>query len=98
MSARGLSVVVCGAGPAADVPMLVHLAQGAGWAVNLITTPSALWFVDAAALEALTGAPVRSEYRGGESGPRTSSTVDVVIVALATYDTINKLALASATT
>jgi phosphopantothenoylcysteine synthetase/decarboxylase len=89
---RGLSIVVCAAGPAAEVATLIRLAQTDGWTVNLISTPSALPFLDVAALERLTGSPVRSEYRTPGSGPRGLSVVEAVIVAPATYNTINKLA------
>lgn len=88
---RVLYVIVCAAGPAGDVGRLVELAQKRGWMVRVIATPSALAFIDVPALEALTGAPVRSQYRSpGE--PRTPP-ADAIIVAPATYNTINKWAL-----
>jgi phosphopantothenoylcysteine synthetase/decarboxylase len=93
MTERGLSVVVCAAGPAGDVGTLIRQAQADGWAVDVISTPSALSFLDIAALEQLTGSPVRSEYRTGGSGPRTIPTLEAIIVAPATYNTINKIAL-----
>jgi phosphopantothenoylcysteine synthetase/decarboxylase len=90
-SSRVLSVIVCGAGPASDAGLLVKLAQQHGWAVQVIATPSALAFVDATGLEALTGSAVRNAYRSpGE--PRSMRT-DAVIVAPATYNTISKCAL-----
>jgi phosphopantothenoylcysteine synthetase/decarboxylase len=90
---RGLSLVVCAAGPAADVATLIRLAQAGGWTVNVISTPSALSFLDTGTLEELIGSPVRSEYRTPVIGPRTLPVVEAVIVAPATYNTINKLAL-----
>jgi phosphopantothenoylcysteine synthetase/decarboxylase len=89
---RGLSIVVCAASPAADVVTLIRLAQADGWTVSVISTPSALSFLDTAALERLTGSPVRSEYRTPVSGPRALPMVEAVIVAPATYNTVNKLA------
>jgi phosphopantothenoylcysteine synthetase/decarboxylase len=85
-----LSVIVCGAGPAPDVGKLVKLAQQRGWSVQLIATPSALAFLDVAALEALAGSAVRSSYRS--PGEPRSFKADAVIVAPATYNTINKCA------
>lgn len=87
-----LCVVVCGAGPAPHVDTLVGLAQEAGWSVIVVATPSALAFLDTQALTAQTGTPVRDDYRAlGDQGPRASA-ADAVIVAPATYNTINKLA------
>jgi phosphopantothenoylcysteine synthetase/decarboxylase len=88
---RQLSVVVCGAAPTADVGMLVRLAQERSWTVRAIPTPEALSFVDAAALEAMTGNKVEVGYRSpaDERPPRP----DAVIVAPATFNTINKSAL-----
>ena len=87
---RMLSVIVCGAGPASDIGKLVKLAQQRGWNVQLVATPAALPFLDVAALEALAGSPVRSAYRSPDE-PR-SSKADAMIVAPATYNTINKCA------
>lgn len=85
-----LSVIVCGAGPASDVGKLVKLAQQRVWTVQLIATPAALAFLDVAGLEALTGSVVRSAY--ASPGEPRSLKADAVIVAPATYNTINKCA------
>jgi phosphopantothenoylcysteine synthetase/decarboxylase len=87
---RVLYVIVCGAGPAGEVGQLVELAQDGGWAVQIIATPSALAFIDIPKLEAQTGEPVRSEYRS--PGEPKSPRADAIIVAPATYNTINKWA------
>jgi phosphopantothenoylcysteine synthetase/decarboxylase len=90
LPARVLCVVVCGAGPAAEVGQLVKLAHERGWAVQVVATPAALAFLDNAAIEAQTGGSVRSQYRNqGEPRPRPA---DAIIVAPATYNTINKWA------
>jgi phosphopantothenoylcysteine synthetase/decarboxylase len=88
---RELSVVVCGAPPTSDVGALVRLARQRSWTVRVIPTPDALSFVDAAALEAMTGKKVEVGYRApsDERPPRP----DAVIVAPATFNTINKCAL-----
>ena len=87
---RVLTVIVCGAGPASEVGRLVKLAQEHGWTVQLVATPAALDFIDVPALEALTGSPVRSQYR--KSGEPRSRPAAAIIVAPATYNTINKWA------
>jgi phosphopantothenoylcysteine synthetase/decarboxylase len=87
---RVLYVIVCGAGPAGEVGRLVELAHDRGWTVQIIATPSALSFIDVPKLEAQTGRKVRSEYRG--PGEPRSPRADAIIVAPATYNTINKWA------
>jgi phosphopantothenoylcysteine synthetase/decarboxylase len=88
---RQLNVVVCGAAPTADVGVLVRLAQERAWSVRAIPTPDALSFVDADALQAMTGNVVEVGYRSpsGERPPRP----DAVIVAPATFNTVCKSAL-----
>jgi phosphopantothenoylcysteine synthetase/decarboxylase len=87
---RVLTVIVCGAGPASEVGQLIKLAQEHGWTVQVVATPAALDFLDVPAIEALTGSPVRSQYR--KPGEPRSSPADAIIVAPATYNTINKWA------
>ena len=89
--ARELSVVVCGAPPTSDVRSLVRLAQQRLWTARVVPTPDALSFVDAAVLEALTGNKVEVGYRSPSDArpPRP----DALIVAPATFNTINKSAL-----
>ncbi|MFB4276353.1 flavoprotein [Nonomuraea sp. MTCD27] len=89
-SGEVLYLVVCAAGAAADVGRLVGLAQEEGWIVQIVATPSALDFIDVAALERQTGRPVRSRYRKPyEPKPPRA---DAIVVAPATYNTINKFA------
>jgi phosphopantothenoylcysteine synthetase/decarboxylase len=88
---RVLSVVVCGAGPAADVGKLVKLAQQRGWIVQLVATPAALPFLDPVELKALTGSVIRSTYLS--PGQTRAPQPNAVIVAPATYNTISKCAL-----
>jgi phosphopantothenoylcysteine synthetase/decarboxylase len=87
---RVLTVIVCGAGPASEVGQLVKLAQEHCWTVQVVATPAALDFLDVPAIEALTGSPVRSQYR--KPGEPRSRPSDAIIVAPATYNTINKWA------
>lgn len=88
---RVLYVVVCAAPAAADVETLVRLAQGAGWRNCVITSPMGRRFVDADRLARLTGEPVRSEHRMPDE-PNELPGADAVIVAPATFNTINKWA------
>jgi hypothetical protein len=87
---RALCIVVCGAGPAAEVGQFVKLALERRWTVQLVSTPAGLAFLDTAAIEAQTGSPVRSQYRN--PGEPRSRPADAIIVAPATYNTINKWA------
>jgi phosphopantothenoylcysteine synthetase/decarboxylase len=92
MSGRVLYVITCAAPPAAEVGQLVGLAQARGWDTCVLTTPSGRRFADVAALERLTGHPVRSEYKNpGE--PDVLPAPDAVIAAPVTVNTINKWAL-----
>lgn len=91
MTERVLYLVVCAAGPASRIDQIVKLAQGEGWSVYCIATPSAVeHFLDLPALAELTGHQVRTTYRkpGDEQLPRA----DAIVVAPATYNTINKWA------
>jgi phosphopantothenoylcysteine synthetase/decarboxylase len=85
-----LYIVVCAAGPAGDVGKLVDLAQKRGWTVQVIATPSAVAMIDTEALEKQTGRPVRSQHR--TPGQPRSPKADAIIIAPATFNTINKLA------
>ncbi|HEY6315856.1 MAG TPA: flavoprotein [Streptosporangiaceae bacterium] len=87
---RVLTVVVCGAGPATAIGTLVKLAQGRGWTVQVVATPAALEFFDEAAIQDQTGNPVRSQY--ASPGAPRSLIPDAILVAPATYNTINKWA------
>jgi phosphopantothenoylcysteine synthetase/decarboxylase len=86
-----LSVVVCGAAPTADVGALIRLAQQRDWTIRAVPTPDALSFMDAGALESMTGNAVEVGYRSPSDArpPRP----DAVIVAPATFNTVNKSAL-----
>ena len=93
---RVLYLIVCGAGPAGEAGRLVELAHDRGWTVQIVATPAALAFIDVPKLEAQTGRPVRSEYRS--PGDPRSPSADAIIVAPATYNTINKWAYGTSDT
>jgi len=86
-----LSVIVCGAAPAGRVATLLQEGVGRGWTVQVIATPSALPFVDTEEIAALTGSPVRSQY--SRPGDPRSKIPEAIIVAPATFNTINQWAL-----
>lgn len=93
MTSGHLRIVVCGAGPAADVLRLVETAQERSWTTTVVATASALDFIDAPAVTELTGSPVSSTYKTPDvGGRRTLPPVDALIIAPATYNTVNKLA------
>ncbi|WP_033323748.1 flavoprotein [Actinomadura atramentaria] len=94
---RVLYVVVCAAPAASEVTEFVELAQGAGWRVVVVTTPLGRRFVDADLLAELTGERVRSEYRMPDE-PNALPSADAVVVAPATFNTINKWAVGIADT
>jgi phosphopantothenoylcysteine decarboxylase len=86
-----LYVIVCGAPPARDAGRLVEFAQAKGWEVCVIATPSARSFINSSALEAATGHPVRSEYKQPDEAD-VLPPPDAIVVAPATFNTINKWA------
>ncbi len=86
-----LYVVACGGRPAADLPDFVAAAHEDGWVVCVVATPDGLKFLDAPALEALTGFPVRSRYKQPDE-PDVLPPADAYVVAPATFNTVNKLA------
>ncbi|SER66575.1 flavoprotein [Actinokineospora terrae] len=96
MSKPVLYLVVCGAGPAKSVAAMVDLALPE-WDVWCLATPSAVeHFLDLDDLERRTGHPVRTTHQG----PRQQALpqADAVVVAPATYNTINKWAAGIADT
>lgn len=97
MTGRVLYLMICGAGPAGHAGVAVGLAQDAGWSVHCVATPAAVeHFLDLDELCRLTGNPVRTGYRG--PGQPALPPADAVIVAPATYNTINKWAAGIADT
>lgn len=94
---RMLYLVVCGAPPASHIGELVSLTQQGGWDIGIIATPAGAKFLDISALEAQTSRAVRVEYRKpGESDPFPEP--DAIVVAPATFNTLNKWALGIADT
>ena len=86
-----LYLIVCAAPPAHRAPEIAKLAAAAGWDVCVVVTPSALDWVDVDHLAETTGHPVRSTFRRPDE-PEFQPLGDVVLVAPATFNTINKWA------
>ncbi|MZD10591.1 flavoprotein, partial [Streptomyces sp. SID5785] len=88
-----LYVVVCAAGAADGVGGLIAAAQQQGWEVGVIATPTACAgaFFDIGDAVARTGREVRSAWRT-PADPRPFPPADAMVVAPATFNTINKWA------
>jgi phosphopantothenoylcysteine synthetase/decarboxylase len=86
-----LYVVACGGRPAGDLASFVETCQAQGWDVCVIATPSALKFMDTESLTDLTGHPVRYDYKQPEE-PDVLPPAEAMVVAPATFNTINKWA------
>jgi phosphopantothenoylcysteine synthetase/decarboxylase len=92
-----LYVIACGARPARDLAPFVKTCQEQGWDVCVIATPSALKFLDADPLANLTGHVVRHDYKRPEE-PDVLPPADAMVVAPATFNTVNKWAYGNSDT
>ncbi|MFF0719355.1 flavoprotein [Micromonospora sp. NPDC003816] len=93
MTGGHLQIVVCAAGPAADVTQLINAAQKRSWTTAVTATPNGIDFIDVPAIEELTGTEVRSSHRASPGDRRPLPTADALVIAPATYNSINKIAL-----
>lgn len=84
-----LYIVVCGGRPAGDLAAYVEQMRADGWDTCVIATPSARKFMDADRLGEVCGHVVRYEYKQPDE-PDVLAPPDAVIVAPATFNTINK--------
>jgi len=91
MTRQVLYVITCATPAARHVGKLVTLAHAGGWTVCVIATPSAVRFIDRAALEGQTGYPVRSEYKDPDA-PDLLPPANAMIAGGASFNTINKWA------
>ncbi|MFE3943594.1 flavoprotein [Streptomyces sp. NPDC059118] len=80
--------------PVLEVAQVIEEAQARGWDVCLGLTPTAArWLGDRIPeLERLTGHPVRSAYKAPRD-PDAWPTADVILLAPATFNTVNSWAL-----
>jgi len=86
-----LYLIACAAPPTQQLTSVVEQLQQAGWNTCVILTPAATHWVDASSLTKLTGNRVRSDFRGPRD-PEFAPRGDAVLVAPATFNTINKCA------
>ncbi|MEU8075156.1 flavoprotein [Catellatospora citrea] len=98
MTDKHLNLVLCGAGPATDAAVLIRLAQEQSWTVSVTATQAALSFINTADLEQVSGNPVRTDYGSPSGTVRMVRPIDALIIAPATYNTINKIACGIADT
>jgi phosphopantothenoylcysteine synthetase/decarboxylase len=86
-----LYVIASGARPAGELAPFVRFAQADGWDVCVIVTPDGAKFTDTGYLAELTGHPVRVHYKQPDE-PDVLPPPDAIVVAPATFNTLNKLA------
>jgi phosphopantothenoylcysteine synthetase/decarboxylase len=86
-----LYIVVCGSRPAADLAAYVEQLRADGWDTCVIATPSARKFIHTEQLADASGHVVRYEFKQPDE-PDALAPPDAVIVAPATFNTINKWA------
>jgi len=91
-----LHLICCGAPPTADVGRIIPLVERQGWDVWVIATPLALPFLDAEAIERVTGRPLRSTFR--LPSETRSPDPDAVLAAPLTFSSLNKWAAGIADT
>ncbi|MGH2943530.1 MAG: flavoprotein [Solirubrobacteraceae bacterium] len=90
---RTLYVIACAAGAAPEVGRLIDRALEEHWDVHVIATPAAANFLDLVDLAAQTGHLVLIEHHlGGDEPGGSLPRADAIIVAPATFNTINKWA------
>jgi phosphopantothenoylcysteine synthetase/decarboxylase len=88
---RVLLLIVCAAPPARAIGELVDILIESGWSVCVIATPTAASWINVDALAARTGMPVRSLPRDPDV-PGSVPDAQAIVVAPATFNTINKWA------
>jgi phosphopantothenoylcysteine synthetase/decarboxylase len=84
-----LYIIACGGRPAADLAPHVGQLRADGWDTCVIATPSARKFICADELKEVSGHVVRSEFKHPDEQD-VLPPPDAVIVAPATFNTINK--------
>ena len=89
---RRLCLIICAAGPAGDAATLIDLAHASEWTVNVVATPAAVPSLDPHSIRDRTGVAPRSDYAAPGEARSRAAAADALIIAPATYNTINKLA------
>jgi hypothetical protein len=89
---RTLQLIICAAPPAEQITELVEVLQGDAWNVYPIATPTAYTWLPVEDVEQMAGHPVL--YRPRLPGvPSTLPAADAIVVAPATFNTINQWAV-----
>jgi phosphopantothenoylcysteine synthetase/decarboxylase len=96
MPGNGLTVIVCGAPLTERTPDLLSHLAAVGWRPTVVSTPSALQWLDTPTIEHLTGAAPRSTFRT-RAQPK-GDPPSAVLVCPATFNTVNKAAAGAADT
>jgi phosphopantothenoylcysteine synthetase/decarboxylase len=86
-----LYVITCAAEPTVELPAFVESALAQGWDTCVIATPEAARFFDTDQVAEMTGHPVRTRFKDPEQ-PDVLPPPEVLLLAPATFNTINKLA------
>jgi Flavoprotein len=89
LSSPVVYLIVCGAGPAADVPTFLNLAKQAGWTVCVTATPQGAKLLDVARVSDQLEYPVRLDY---EKPSPSWPPPDLILVAPATINSVDKFA------
>ncbi len=92
-----LTLIVCGAPLAARTAELAAHLIDAGWATTVVATPTAMQWLDPAALEQIIGHPPRSSFRAPDE-PKRKPAPSAVVVCPATFNSVNKAAAGIADT
>lgn len=92
-----LYVIACGGRPAGDLVRHLRDWQDDGWHTCVVATPSALKFIDRESLQAITGHVVRHDYKQPDQ-PDVLPPADAIVIAPATFNTINKMVSGSSDT
>lgn len=86
-----LYLVVSGAEPATGTVQYATDLVSRGWDTCVISTPDGTRFFDVAAAESVTGHPVRTAFKD-PSAADVLPPADVMVIAPATFNLVNKLA------
>lgn len=84
-----LYLVISGAPAPEGIPELVGQCQASGWRVLVFSMPMGTRFADPAALERLTGEPVRTDYRLPGAG-KDFPAADALLACPLTFNSVNK--------
>ncbi len=96
MPGADITVIVCGAPLTARTPELLSHLIADGWRPTVISTPAALDWLDADAVERLTGKPPRTTFRAPTQAKADAPSA--VLVCPASFSTLNKAAAGMADT